>query len=156
VSSYITEDVLRLPKPSLLERYSNIFIAFTLSGILHVFIDLGNGQTDLKSTMLFFQSFSFGIMMEDSVQALWRSVTGEKFADRDDYVPMWKKFVGFIWVFAFFSMVGPLYNYPAARMPPDRLVKMPLNMTELIGAKGVGTTLVVLGLVLRLVFKVEV
>lgn len=156
LSGFITRDLLHLPKPSLLERYSNVFLAFTLSGIFHVFMDIGNGKSELALTMLFFQSFTFGIMLEDGVQALWRRYSGEKFASENGNEAVWKKIVGFVWVFSFFTLVAPWYIYPAARAPPESAFKLPLEVTKTIGEKAAGTTLVVLGSVLLLVFKAEI
>jgi hypothetical protein len=155
LSTFITRDILHLPKPSLLDRYLNIFLAFTLSGIFHVFMDIGNGKTDLGLTMLFFQSFAFGIMIEDGCQALWRRYVGEKFAHADSYVSMWKKIVGFIWTTAFLSMVAPWYTYPASRVPPERSFVLPIQFTKTVGNTAAGTVLVGLGSVLLLVFKAE-
>jgi hypothetical protein len=45
--------------------------------------------------MLVFQSFAFGIMVEDAVQAIWRRLTGEKFQFQES-VPVWKKTIGFV------------------------------------------------------------
>jgi hypothetical protein len=147
---------MQLPRPSLLERYTNLFLAFTFSGIFHVFIDLGNGKTALGLTMLFFQSSALGIMMEDGVQALWRKYSGEKFMDKDNGKFTWKKVVGFVWVICFFSLVAPWYTYPAARMPSGREMKLPIQFTKSYGDKAAITSIVVLGSILVGVFKAEI
>src|ERR1700760_1370713 len=153
LSNLITRDMLHLPKSSLLERYSNNFLAFTFSGMLHVFIDIGNGKSEWSPTMLYFQSFAFGIMIEDGVQALWRRFSGEKFAYSDDDVPIWKKIVGFVWVFGFLSIVSPWYMYPSARVLLGKSTTSSIEITQLIGEKGAGTVFLVLGSALLLIFK---
>lgn len=149
LSTFITRDVLRLPKPSLLERYANIFVAFTLSAIFHTFINIGNGKEWIQM-FCFFQSFGLAIPLEDAVQALWRRISGDSFAYKDEDVPMWKKIVGFIWVFFYFSAVAPWHIYPAARGASEGDVTMPF------GEKTTATVLAVLGPAIVLVFKPEI
>lgn len=106
--------------------------------------------------MLYFQSFAFGVMIEDGIQALWRMLAGEKFGDSDDNVATWKKIVGFVWVFSFLMIVAPWYMYPSARELLGRNTMMSMGITQSIGEKAAVTTLVVLGSILRLVFKTEI
>jgi hypothetical protein len=156
VSTFVTREVLRLPNPSLLERYANIFVAFTLSGIFHVFIDIGNGRTEWGQSMLFFQSFAFGIMIEDGIQALWRRLTGDVFVYADQDVPTWKKIVGFFWVISFFAVVAPWHVYPSASGASEGNAATSVGITKSLGEKTTGTVLVALGSLLLLVFKAEI
>ncbi|KIW01193.1 uncharacterized protein PV09_07242 [Verruconis gallopava] len=156
LSTFITRDILDLPKPSLLERYTHIFLVFSMSGFLHVFIDIGDGKSEFLSTMLYFQSFALGIMMEDGVQALWRWYTGQPFIENDDAVHVWKKIVGFMWVNFFFVMVEPWYCYPAARLPQRDRKNLPVGVSSYIGEGFTYVLTCALGLILLTVFKVEV
>jgi hypothetical protein len=124
--------------------------------MFHVFIDIGDVKPHFASTMLFFQSFSFGIMIEDSLQAVWRKFTGEKFAKRQDYVPLWKKIIGFIWVSTFLVMVTPWDMYPAARAIQENSSMMPFAITKALGEQSVVTALLILGSILVLVFNAEI
>jgi hypothetical protein len=144
-----------LPKPSILERYTNIFFVFTLSGILHVFFDIVCGKVDSKiNTMLFFQSFALGIMLEDGVQGIWRRLTGAKFQS-DGGTSAWKKAIGFIWVSVFFVIVSPWFGYAMARIPFEHRAFGPVTVTEKLGIQYTALA-VALGLVpLWLAFKSE-
>jgi hypothetical protein len=127
--------VLRLPKPSLLERYTNIFVVFTLSGFLHVVFDVVCGKEDSKiGTMLFFQSFAFGIMVEDGVQAIWQRLTGEKFRSNSNPA-LWKKTVGHLWVVTFLVMVSPWFTYPITRISAEQMAFGPVKVAEKFGIR---------------------
>jgi hypothetical protein len=152
LSTWITRDVLRLPKPSLLERYSHIFFAFTFSGILHITIDKGERRPGLATRMLFFQSSAIGIILEDGVQALWRRFFGEKFIKIDAEVPRWKKLIGYIWVWSFFIVVSPWSYYPTARQPAGIIFK---EIPEIVTDQTAVITLGVLSVVLLFLFKAE-
>jgi hypothetical protein len=146
---------MRLPKPSILERYTNIFFVFTLSGILHVLFNIAGGKVDSKiGTMLFFQSFAFGIMVEDGIQAIWRRLTGEKFQSNGS-TSVWKKFVGFIWVAVFMIIVTPWFVYPITRVPAEMRAFGPVMVTEKLGIQNVAIAIVVGAVPLWLVFKPE-
>jgi hypothetical protein len=40
---------MKLPNPSALERYINIFFVFTLSGIVHIIFDIVAGKVGLQN-----------------------------------------------------------------------------------------------------------
>jgi hypothetical protein len=154
-ASFIARDVLGLPRPSLLERYTNILIVFTLSGFVHVCHDFGLGKPSSKymGTMMFFQLFAVGIMIEDGVQELWCRVSGRK---NDDEVPSWQKVVGFIWTAAFFIAVAPLYNYNQIRLPRNSNILFDFNLTDRFGLQPVIAAVVVGALISKTIFKGEI
>jgi hypothetical protein len=140
-----------LPKPSLLERYTNIFIVWTISGFFHGIQVHASNRGSYLGTMFFFQSFAIATMIEDGAQELYRRCFGEG----DGTVSWWKKCIGFLWVCAFISLVAPLYIYPTARAPasflPNRLDRY--NLTDRYGAGTVGSLLLIGHLILKAVFK---
>ncbi|KAJ9299847.1 hypothetical protein DTO271G3_2731 [Paecilomyces variotii] len=129
-SSLITRTVMRLPRPSLIERYLNILLAFSVSGIIHVACDIGsNVPLERSGAMLFFCSFAFGIMLEDAVQEAWKRLTGTP-TGKSGETPIWKKVVGFVWVAVFISVVTPFYLYPSMQ---ETKASVPYSIAEKTG-----------------------
>jgi Membrane bound O-acyl transferase family len=158
VSGFVTQDILGLPKPSLIERYTNIFVVFTVSGILHVTQDIGMNVSDTYlGTMMFFQSFALGIMIEDGVQHLFKpkSKSGKKV--QENVKPaFWKKLVGYVWVILFMSVVSPWFTYRQAAVPTTQRWLVPVEITSKIGPTISGLTLLV-GAIFNLVYlKAEI
>jgi hypothetical protein len=133
-SSFLTRQVLGLPKPSLLERYSNIAFVFTLSGMMHVCCCIATTEDDPLGTMLFFQSFAVLIMAEDAAQELWRRWSKEP-AVKDGELAVWKKAVGYVWVVGVIVVVSPWFQYSAARLPAKKAWILPYGITERIGVE---------------------
>jgi hypothetical protein len=146
-SGFVTQRVLRLSKPSILERYTNIFIVFTLSGMAHVVNDIGTHNTPHRGTMLFFQSFALGFAVEDGVQELWR-----RFGAKSGSL---EKLVGYTWVLCFMCIVAPWYGYPAALIPMEKRWILPYPVTEKIGTPASGLAIGVGALLLKFAFKAE-
>ncbi|KAJ9202660.1 putative toxin biosynthesis protein Tri7-like protein [Paecilomyces variotii] len=129
-SSLITRTILRLPRPSLVERYLNILLAFSVSGLIHVAYDIGsNVPLERSGAMHFFCSFAFGIMLEDAVQEAWKRLTGNR-TGKSGETSIWKKFVGFVWVAVFLSVVTPFYAYPSLQVPK---AAVPYSIAEKAG-----------------------
>jgi hypothetical protein len=154
-SNFVTKHVLNLPKPSLLERYSNITFVFTLSGIMHVVTSIATTEDDLVGTMVFFQSFAVLIMVEDGVQELWRRWSKEPFV-KDGEVAMWKKIVGYAWVLAVIILVAPWFQYSTARLPKDKAWIVPYSIVKGIGVRWAGAASVLGGLLAMAVLKPEI
>lgn len=147
VSNYICRDLLRLPRPSRLERYCNIALVFLGSGAVHVMLDMFCWQPPLKApTMAFFGSFAVAIMIEDGVQALWRCVVGP---EHPNSVPLWHKAVGYIWVSAWLTITSPWYLYHAVRQPPQVKWMVPFSFLNLFGPATANALLFGGGLVLK-------
>ncbi|RHZ57400.1 acetyltransferase pyr8 [Aspergillus thermomutatus] len=147
VSNYIARDVLRLPRPSLLERYTNIFFTFLTSGVLHLACDAILGVPPSASgAMKFFCSFPLAIMIEDGVQEVWRQATGQ--SQGGNRVPLWQRLVGFLWVGIWMCVTSPWYLYPAARQQPDKNWMVPVSVVEEIGLGAVQKILLVYGVFL--------
>jgi hypothetical protein len=159
-SSFITERVLKLTKPSLIERYTNVLFVFTLSGIVHIFQDIGYGKSNTRhqlGTLAFFQSFAFGIMIEDGVQELWRRFSGTMIrSEASEGTPLWRKVAGAIWVMVFISMVSPWYHYPQVFIPWEKRWIIPIDLTEKFGVSKMVQSIVVGALVLIFAFQPEI
>lgn len=135
MSNFIARDVLHLPRPSILERYMNIFIVFFLSGAMHLILDcVADIPWELSGAMHFFLSFVLGIMIEDGVQAMWKHISPpQKSKDGEVMIPLWKKIVGMAWVFAWLAVFSTPYTERLAQLPRTDLV--PLSVVGKLGVE---------------------
>lgn len=77
---------------------------------MHIVADFGGDIPPAQSGALrFFCSQALGIMIEDTVQEIWRRMGGKK----DN---LFSRSVGVIWTLAFFSWSGPCWFYPFNRV----------------------------------------
>lgn len=68
-SDFITRDILRLARPSLVERYAKLFFILSFSSLYHVLVDvLQSIPIQHSGSIPFFMAFIPAIMIEDSVQ----------------------------------------------------------------------------------------
>lgn len=108
-AEFITHSILRIPYGTFVARYSKIFLAFGVSGIMHIFSDEGGAVPMAESGALsFFSAQVLGIMLEDAFQAFSRNLFGNKYSGVC-------KVIGYFWVVAFLSWSTPVWVYPVAR-----------------------------------------
>ncbi|KAH8171266.1 membrane bound o-acyl transferase family protein [Sarocladium implicatum] len=134
--NFITKDLLRLPSPSIPERCVNTILVFFLAGVAHIFVDYYDPlvpSTTYLPGLAFFVAQAVGIILEDSFQQAWRYFTGTKFVKKSSEVPLWRKIVGYAWVFCFFAVVSPWYLYPKARLPFTTVDFAPYHITPHLG-----------------------
>ncbi|KAL2834696.1 membrane bound O-acyl transferase family-domain-containing protein [Aspergillus pseudoustus] len=146
-SRFITRDVLRLPSPSLVERYLNIGLAFFLSGVVHEFATATIGMPYSEAgSLTFFSLFVVGIMIEDGVQAVysWMSNGGPP-----QPTPLWIKIIGYIWVILWFTLTTPGFTYDLIHTFANSPKLLPHRVTESLGTATAGSLLLVGGLALR-------
>lgn len=111
ISNYITHDLLHLSKGSLVARYSKIYIAFIVSGLLHLGTDFGVGVRFRNSGALqYFCTCATGIMFEDAVEAIWRRLVGPYGSKQP--TPRWQRYVGYVWTILFLCWCTPRWIYP--------------------------------------------
>ncbi|OIW22547.1 hypothetical protein CONLIGDRAFT_214849 [Coniochaeta ligniaria NRRL 30616] len=109
-ATIITHRILHLPANGLAQRYTKIVIAFFISGVAHMFVDLATGLTYLESgSVRFFTTQALGIMIEDAVQGIWKRSFGGNTADSP--TAKWKRVVGFIWLWSFMAWSVPSWMY---------------------------------------------
>ncbi|KAH1304730.1 hypothetical protein KXW91_003119 [Aspergillus fumigatus] len=160
-SNYLARELMALPRPSLLERYTNIFFVFLVSGVMHVMSDLLMGISMSQSaSILFFCSMAVGVMIEDAVQAAWTRVSdshrpgGASTVDSDGYaVPCWHKLVGFIWVCVWLSLTTPVWLCPL-QMSKEKSLFL-VNIPELVGTRKAIAITVGGGLLVKYTFRGE-
>lgn len=113
ISRFATHDVLRLPKRTVVARYSNIFLAFFLSGLIHISSDHGTMLLpDESGAIRFFLTQTLGIVLEDAFQAAYYYLSGQKRAAK---APLRHKIVGYVWLVLFLSWSTPAWSYPQFR-----------------------------------------
>ncbi|KAF4986888.1 hypothetical protein FDECE_15710 [Fusarium decemcellulare] len=157
ISNFICRDVLRVPRPSLVERYLNIAVVFVASGIFHVIVDSFSFQPPPKApTLAFFASFSLAIMIEDSVQELCRRVTGVNTHNGKQIIPLWHKLVGYLWVSVWLTVTSPWYLYHPTRLPTETKWLVPVSLVQFIGPSVAHFMLAGGGLVLMFTVGIEI
>ncbi|PYH89122.1 hypothetical protein BO71DRAFT_364127 [Aspergillus ellipticus CBS 707.79] len=154
VSTAITCRVLRLPKPSLIERYLNLTIVFLLSGTMHVCANIVSGvEGGNPGTLLFFLAQAGAIIFEDTVQHFWqrrRGIAGTG-------TPIWQRIVGFLWVFGWLGTSFAWWWYPIMRALMESDWYGMLRAIQVLGLSMPGIVAVVVGggIFLRMVFGAE-
>lgn len=120
-SNYICKEVLGLR--SLVQRYVNIFLVFTLSGAFHVLTDRAEGIPFAQSgAMPFFCSQAVGIIIKDGVQGLyrkWHAISKNNLEETvvpDIEVPVWAKVAGYVWTWTFLSYTAEWFFLPREPM----------------------------------------
>ncbi|KAJ5635100.1 uncharacterized protein N7484_008413 [Penicillium longicatenatum] len=154
VSNLVTRDIMHLPRPSLLERYTNIFLVFFASGVLHLVTDIVMGiPAQYSGAILFFTSFVLGFMIEDCVQALYKRIKGPEV----QIVSKWKRVIGYLWVATWLGIVSTVHLFPGSqRIPPHELRTVPYRICDRVGIAPVAGFTVVGGLALLFGYKVEI
>jgi len=112
-SKFIVDDVLGLPKGTLLRRYALIWLTFIMSGLFHIVGEVGAGVFFSEDGSFFFYTAqAAAIMVEDLVVYLWnRNDNSEK-----RVTPRWEAWVGRLWVFLWMAWVTPGWFYPMNRL----------------------------------------
>lgn len=156
VSSFVARDVLHLSRPSILERYTNVFFVFLLSGVLHLITNLVDGvPVEHSGAMPFFLSMVLGIMIEDGFQAFWTRV--HPAADgTEDTTPWWKRVIGLAWVFLWLGVTSTWYLHPMSQLPKDQITMVPFSVVERFGLKLIGGFVLAGGAVLSIMLGCEV
>ncbi|KAK6508859.1 hypothetical protein TWF481_003625 [Arthrobotrys musiformis] len=121
-AQFITHNVLRLPKTGLVQRYVNIYGVFLISGIWHggqSWLLLREEGPEIQRSgvnreLFFFTVMATGIMVEDGVQWLFRSQKVRSKEEKEGLV-VWKRIVGYIWVWSLLLLVAPFIDYPKFR-----------------------------------------
>ncbi|MBE3046076.1 membrane bound O-acyl transferase family-domain-containing protein [Candidatus Bathyarchaeota archaeon] len=140
-SLFISRVVLGLPRRSLLEWYSNVFMTFTLSAAVHVANDVIAGKGIEIGTIVQFQGFAVAMLIEDAAQALYSRVfrTGKSADSKEKRpTPAWQLAVGYLWVQVVLFVVVPWYLYPSGRMPAGTMWTVPYSVVDVLGVQKAG------------------
>ncbi|CAI7654061.1 uncharacterized protein N7487_001898 [Penicillium crustosum] len=154
-SKFLARDVLGLPRPSFVERYTNVFIVFFFSGLTHAILDsLRNVSPWDFWTMSFFLSFVVGYMIEDGIQDIWKRILGSQ---TDSGLPVWwQKALGFCWVVTWLGVTSPWYFRPGMLRPEEQMSLVPFSIVGLISLPVSNSIVIGGGLVLKFLFEGEI
>jgi Membrane bound O-acyl transferase family len=130
--------LLHLPHKSstTISRYTELVLAFSISGLLHKGIEIAQGlRWDEGGALEFFLLMAVGIIVED--MGIWAWGRGVKLGGTRNIILSgealwWQKTVGYIWVVLFFSWLTPVWAYPSLRRNVDNTASNPLPFS-LIG-----------------------
>ncbi|CEJ57804.1 hypothetical protein PMG11_06483 [Penicillium brasilianum] len=160
ISNFIARDILHLPRPSILERYTNIFIVCFLSGILHVWTDyVQNIPFENSGALIGFTSTALAIMFEDGVQHLWKRFsppTEKKDSSEDDLPPLWQRVVGYVWTLTWLGVTSTWFLYPNNELPKEHAMIVPVSLAERVGMQPLGGVVLGTGLLVGYLFKAEI
>ncbi|KAJ5355002.1 uncharacterized protein N7496_012214 [Penicillium cataractarum] len=160
ISNFVTRDVLHLPRPSILERYTNMFVVFLLSGIMHALTDrVQNIPFEYSGALIGFPITLLAIMFEDGVQELWKRFnpsTTKKGSSDDDVPPLWQRAVGYVWTLTWLGVASTWYLYPIYELPGELTMLVPVSLTERVGMQPLAGIVLGAGLVVGYLFKVEI
>ena len=147
LSNFITRDVLGMPKPSTVERYSNVFLVFSFPAS-HELGDVLRGISLQESgAMSFFLSFVLGYMIEDGVQSLWKRTQGTQTTSGSQ--PLWQRAIGSCWVMGWLTATSTLCFWPATARPERQMELVPFSVVDLIGLPVLGSILLASGVALK-------
>lgn len=107
-ADFVSDDVLRLQRGTVLSRYTRLSLAFLLSGVLHECQDRLYGlPKGALSSVTFFSLQALGIMVEDCARAATAAVPVPK--------PV-RRAAGYVWVIFFLCLTTPLWSFPKMRL----------------------------------------
>jgi hypothetical protein len=113
-----------VPQKSLVARYMKIFMAFFLSGLLHLNSDRAIGISAEKSgAVWFFLMQAVAITTEDFFQELCR---------RASITRRWPGlcYLGYVWVTSILFLTTPRWIYPAIVADPTPMILLPLGIVD--------------------------
>ncbi|KAL8725214.1 MAG: hypothetical protein Q9166_007496 [cf. Caloplaca sp. 2 TL-2023] len=112
-ASVIVYHVLGLKKGTLLARYTHLTTVLLISGLLHTWVEVGQGFTWQESGQLhFFKTQVMGIILEDTVQWVYYACRGVQRGNESTPI---RRAVGYIWVTIFLWWSTPAWFYPRLR-----------------------------------------
>lgn len=139
-----------------MQRYTNVFIVFFCSGVLHLVLDIVQGIPAQESgAMLFFTTAPLGLMIEDGIKALWNSVSKSSEPSKKIHKPLWQRVLGLLWSMAWLGITSTGFFYPQVVRPQNQGL-VPFTVASHIGLPAQVGVVVVWGAVLVKVFEVEV
>ena len=114
LADLIVYKALRLRKGKLVTRYLHLSLIFLISGLCHAWIDFAQGFPARQSGQIpFFVTQLVGILLEDTVQAVYRSMRGVQWGAPP--TPM-ARAVGYVWLAVFLWWSTPIWFYPQRRI----------------------------------------
>lgn len=98
-------------------------------------VDMALGMSFFESgSICFFCTQALGIILEDSVQAVYKSCTKNSPGSNSKLPHRWTRIVGYIWLVVFMSWSTPVWSYPAIRRNQDPV--LPFSLFGLLKSRG--------------------
>ncbi|WDK20958.1 hypothetical protein CGRA01v4_12247 [Colletotrichum graminicola] len=125
----LADSVFRIPRGTVLSKYTRLWLAFMISGLIHYISDVAMGVEPSQSgSPLFFILQAFGITLEDGFQSLvsryhWNGREGT-----------WKsgRILIRLWLIGFLVWSTPTWFYPQQRLGVDATSLLPLRIIPTI------------------------
>lgn len=116
-SKSIVDDILHLPRGSLLRRYALIWLTFIASGLFHIVGEVGAGVPFSEDGSFFYYTAQAGaIMAEDLVSYLWNRLYHQGDDEKRVTTPAWHFWVGKVWLCLWMVWITPGWFYPTNRL----------------------------------------
>ncbi|KAF9890624.1 hypothetical protein FE257_005755 [Aspergillus nanangensis] len=110
LSTFVAHKVLRIPRGMLAARYVKNVLAFVISGLMHVPIDLATGLSIYESgAMSCFGAQIIGLLVEDFIIGIYHKFVAASGWRLPSLV---ERMLGYIWTISFFVWSTPAYVYP--------------------------------------------
>ena len=119
-ATFVTRDLLGLPKGSLLARYTHLIFVFAFSGLLHMVGHVAEGSSLSASADVFqfFVTQGAGIMVEDGLSALYRRwIISEERSRLSRSTRAAEMVSAYAWVLLFLTWSTPVWLYNIAVNP---------------------------------------
>lgn len=159
LGNFVSRDILGLPRSSVFERYTNLFIIFLISSLFHVIVDLLQSvPPEYSGSIPFYMAFVFGMMFEDGVQELWGRFVARDGTSTSEEAPsaMWQRIVGSLWVMTWLAITSGWYFTPMIQFTGPDVTMVPFSFSGEIGLPISGTVLLLTGVALARIFEVEI
>ena len=112
-AAYVTNRILRVPKSTLLSRYTSLFITFLISGYMHALTEIAQDiPWNNSGAVHFFCTQAIAIILEDGAQGIYRRISkpSSKDAVRSLAIYRW---IGYLWTTIFLIWSTPIWIYPS-------------------------------------------
>ena len=119
----IADSIIKIPRATILSRYTRLFLVFLISGLIHHSSDLAMGIPRAEaSSMVLFLLQPLGIMLEDAIQTFTGDVPSSGSLGRV------RRAVGYVWVVLFLAWSTPKWFYPQQRLGLDPANLLPFRV----------------------------
>ncbi|RAL04539.1 wax synthase family protein [Aspergillus ibericus CBS 121593] len=110
IARFVVQDVLGFLPRTPACQYAQTLMVFAASAVMHLLIDLSAGISISRSgAVQFFCTQAVGILVEDLVVGIYSALRG---LSPSRSASWGERFIGFLWVSAFFVWSLPAYIYP--------------------------------------------
>ncbi|KAK0118739.1 hypothetical protein ONS95_007626 [Cadophora gregata] len=125
----LADSVFRIPRKTALSKYTRLWLAFLISGLIHYISDIAMGVEPSQSgSPVFFALQAFGISVEDGFQAL---VSRCRWNERERIRKSGRSLIR-IWVIGFLVWSTPTWFYPQQRLRIDATSLLPIRVIPTI------------------------